>query len=97
MRAGVKARSRHEAAVLVVEDLHWIDDASAAFLDTLVEAVAGTRTLLLCTYRPEHDAAWTGDAAAHPARASIPWTAMRPTSCSASCSDATARWTGCTR
>ena len=29
----VKARSRHEAAVLVVEDLHWIDDASAAFLE----------------------------------------------------------------
>jgi class 3 adenylate cyclase len=28
MRRVVKARSRHEATVLVVEDLHWIDDAT---------------------------------------------------------------------
>ena len=54
----VKARSRHEPAVVVVEDLHWIDDASDAFLEELVEAVAGTRTLLICTYRPEYEARW---------------------------------------
>jgi adenylate cyclase len=45
----VRSRSRDEASVLVVEDLHWIDDASDAFLEELVEAVAGTRTLLVCT------------------------------------------------
>ena len=56
----VKARSRHEAAVFVVEDLHWIDDASAAFLRALVDAVLGTRTLIVATYRPEHEAEWTG-------------------------------------
>lgn len=55
---GVEARSRHEAAVLVIEDLQWIDDASAVFLDALVAAVAGTRTLLVATYRPEYEAAW---------------------------------------
>ena len=54
----VAARSRHQAAVLVVEDLHWIDDASAVFLDALVAAVAGTRTVLIGTYRPEYEAAW---------------------------------------
>ena len=54
----VKARSRHEAAVLVLEDLHWIDDASGVFVDALAAAVAGTRTLLVGTCRPEHDAAW---------------------------------------
>ena len=43
MAPTVRARSRHEAAVLVVEDLHWIDDASEAFLEELVAAVAGTR------------------------------------------------------
>lgn len=58
MRRAVTARSRHEAAVLVVEDLHWLDDASAAFVEQLVEAVVGTRTLLVATYRPEHEAAW---------------------------------------
>ncbi|MDP1849299.1 MAG: AAA family ATPase [Solirubrobacteraceae bacterium] len=52
-------RSRREPAVLVVEDLHWIDDASDAFLEELAEAVVGTRTLLICTYRPDYDAAWT--------------------------------------
>ena len=45
--------------MLVVEDLHWMDDASGAFLDQLAGAVVDTRLLLLTTYRPEHEAAWT--------------------------------------
>ena len=57
-RRTVAARSRHEAAVLVVEDLHWIDEASAAFLEALVDAVAGTRTVMVTTYRPEYEAGW---------------------------------------
>jgi class 3 adenylate cyclase/tetratricopeptide (TPR) repeat protein len=56
---GVKARSRHQPAVLVFEDLHWIDDASAAFLEALVEVATDSRTLLVTTYRPEHQPAWT--------------------------------------
>jgi class 3 adenylate cyclase/tetratricopeptide (TPR) repeat protein len=60
-RRTVRARSRHEAAVLVVEDLHWIDDASAAFLEELVRAVVGTRILLVGTFRPEYEGAWTSD------------------------------------
>ncbi|MCA1843860.1 MAG: AAA family ATPase, partial [Actinobacteria bacterium] len=55
---GLKARSRHEAAVLVIEDLQWIDDASTGFLQRLAEAVVGTRTLLVCTYRPEYEPSW---------------------------------------
>lgn len=58
MRRTVTARSRHEPTVLVVEDLHWIDATSAAFLEQLVEAVAGTRALLVATCRPEYEAAW---------------------------------------
>jgi class 3 adenylate cyclase/tetratricopeptide (TPR) repeat protein len=57
----VTTRSRDEAAVLVVEDLHWIDAASAAFLEQLVDAVVGTTTLLVATYRPEYKAAWVGN------------------------------------
>src|SRR5581483_9732535 len=58
---GLKARSRHEATVLVIEDLQWIDDASAGFLQRLAEAVIGTRTLLICTYRPDYRPSWLND------------------------------------
>jgi class 3 adenylate cyclase len=53
-----QARSRREPSLLLVEDLHWIDAGSAPFVETLVDAVAGTRTLLLVTFRPEYHAAW---------------------------------------
>jgi adenylate cyclase len=56
----VRARGRHEVAVVVVEDVHWIDDASAAFLEALVAAIPGTRTLLIATSRPERELAWAG-------------------------------------
>ncbi|HEY1540036.1 MAG TPA: AAA family ATPase, partial [Solirubrobacteraceae bacterium] len=58
MTRAVKARSRHEAAVLVIEDLQWLDAASATMLDELVEAIAGTRTVIVGTCRPEYTAAW---------------------------------------
>ena len=51
-------RGRDEAAVLVVEDLQWLDDASAAVLEELVAAVVGTRTVIIGTYRPEYTTAW---------------------------------------
>jgi class 3 adenylate cyclase/tetratricopeptide (TPR) repeat protein len=54
----VEARSRREPAVIVIEDLHWIDDASGAFLVELVRAVSGTRTLLVVTFRPEYEPDW---------------------------------------
>ena len=57
----IEVRSRNEAAVLVVEDLHWIDEASAAFLERLVEAVTETRILVVVTFRPEYSSAWTSD------------------------------------
>jgi class 3 adenylate cyclase/tetratricopeptide (TPR) repeat protein len=47
-----------ETVLLFLDDLHWIDAASDAFVAQLVDAVAGTRTLLLLNYRPEYRAAW---------------------------------------
>lgn len=47
------------ASVIVFEDLHWLDEASAEFLAVLVDAVAGTRTLLLLNYRPGYRATWS--------------------------------------
>ena len=44
--------------VLAVENLHWIDPTSEAFLATLVEGMAGTRCLVLTTYRPGYRPPW---------------------------------------
>ncbi|GAG31902.1 unnamed protein product, partial [marine sediment metagenome] len=55
----IRARSEREPAVLLVDDLHWIDPGSDAFLARIVEAVSGTRTLLLVNFRPEYEADWT--------------------------------------
>jgi class 3 adenylate cyclase/tetratricopeptide (TPR) repeat protein len=56
VRRMMHARSRIEPALVLLEDLHWLDDASGAFLEELVRACAGTRTLLILTYRPEYAA-----------------------------------------
>jgi class 3 adenylate cyclase/tetratricopeptide (TPR) repeat protein len=53
------AQSEHAPTVLLVEDLHWLDQGSAAFLQSLVAGAEGTRTLLLVTFRPEHASSWT--------------------------------------
>ncbi len=44
--------------VMLIEDLHWIDDASRAFLEAMVEQQSGTRYLILLNYRPEFRADW---------------------------------------
>lgn len=62
VRRALVVRSTGQARVLVIEDLHWVDDASGAFLEALVSVVAGTRTVLVATYRPEHEAAWASSA-----------------------------------
>jgi class 3 adenylate cyclase/tetratricopeptide (TPR) repeat protein len=53
------ARGRREPAVLLFEDLHWIDDATAAFVENLVATVEVSRTLMLVNFRPEFRAEWT--------------------------------------
>jgi len=58
LRRLVQARSRREPGVLLLDDLHWIDPASDTFLAQLVEATAGTRTLLVANFRPEYHAEW---------------------------------------
>jgi tetratricopeptide (TPR) repeat protein len=51
--------SREQPLLLIVEDLHWIDSASQAFLDSLVESLGSARLLLLVNYRPEYQHAWS--------------------------------------
>ncbi len=55
---------RHSGAatsVIVIEDLHWLDDASEEFVASLVNVVAGTRAMLVVNYRPSYTAAWMQD------------------------------------
>ena len=54
----VQTRSAHEPTVLLIDDAHWIDQESNAFLAQLVDAVGWTRTLLLLNFRPDYSAAW---------------------------------------
>src|SRR5262249_1679939 len=53
-----RARSAREPAVLLIDDLHWIDAASEAFLAPVIEMMSGTRTLMLLNFRPEYIAEW---------------------------------------
>jgi adenylate cyclase len=50
-------RGRTEPLAILYEDLHWIDAASEAFLDGLLQSVEGA-TLVLSTFRPEFRAPW---------------------------------------
>jgi DNA-binding NtrC family response regulator/tetratricopeptide (TPR) repeat protein len=46
--------------VMLVEDLHWIDHASAAYLASLVDGLAGSPIMLVVTYREGYQPAWLG-------------------------------------
>ena len=44
-----------QTSVIIIEDLHWLDEASQDFLETWMAAVEGTRILMVLTFRPD----WT--------------------------------------
>ena len=45
---------------LVVENLHWIDSETQAWLDSVVDSLPAARLLLLVNYRPEYQHGWEG-------------------------------------
>src|SRR5881296_746069 len=51
--------SRLRSVTVLFEDLHWIDSKTQAVLETLVESVPSHRVLLLLSYRPEYQHAWS--------------------------------------
>jgi class 3 adenylate cyclase/tetratricopeptide (TPR) repeat protein len=53
-------QSQEQPIVLVLEDLHWIDTETQAFLDTLVVSLPTARILLVVNYRPEYQHGWGG-------------------------------------
>ena len=50
--------NRERPMLLVWEDVHWLDSASLEVLKGLIEALAGTRTLLLLSTRPNFQLPW---------------------------------------
>jgi predicted ATPase/DNA-binding winged helix-turn-helix (wHTH) protein/class 3 adenylate cyclase len=50
--------SRQQPLLLVLEDLHWSDPSSEAWLGALVERMVGVPLLMLGTYRPGYRPGW---------------------------------------
>jgi class 3 adenylate cyclase/tetratricopeptide (TPR) repeat protein len=57
-RRMIHLRAQREPAVHLYEDLHWFDQVSEGYLENNIEAVPGTRTLVLTTFRPGYHAPW---------------------------------------
>lgn len=58
LRRVTQRRSEREVLVLLLDDLHWFDTASRAFLEELIPTFPGSRTLVLANFRPEFQATW---------------------------------------
>jgi class 3 adenylate cyclase len=55
MRSGIQARAT--SAVFVIEDAHWIDEASESLFVELADELRGTQSLILFTQRPDYSGA----------------------------------------
>ncbi len=58
LRKLVQQTDPSRRVVALVEDLHWIDPASEAFVEQWVDAIAGTSAFLIVNFRPEYHADW---------------------------------------
>lgn len=54
-----------KATVMIIEDLHWLDEASEAFVAAAADAVDGTRMLLVLNYRPSYAVPWMRNSRFH--------------------------------
>jgi class 3 adenylate cyclase/tetratricopeptide (TPR) repeat protein len=60
----IRQASRQQPLILAVENLHWIDPTSEAWLASLVERLGDVPVLLLATYRPGYQPPWLRHSAA---------------------------------
>jgi len=54
----VLRESQVQSLCLIVENLHWIDAETQAWLDSLIESLPTARLLLLVNFRPEYQHGW---------------------------------------
>ncbi len=53
------AACRNECALILFEDIHWVDPTTLEFLDLLISRGGAARMLLVLTHRPEFESRWT--------------------------------------
>jgi class 3 adenylate cyclase/predicted ATPase len=54
--------SRKRPVLMIFEDVHWIDPTSRELLDLTIERIRRLPVLLIITFRPEFQEAWSGPA-----------------------------------
>ena len=60
LRSLLLAECRRRTTVILMEDLHRIDPGSEEFLGKLVDSLSAVRALLILTFRPKYEVAWSG-------------------------------------
>jgi len=58
LRSVVQRPPADDTPVVLIEDLHWIDAASEAWVEEWVDAIHGSSSLLILNFRPEYKAPW---------------------------------------
>jgi class 3 adenylate cyclase/predicted ATPase len=56
----LEALAQQKPVLMLFEDVHWADATSLEVLDLTVERVRALPVLAMITFRPEHEAPWTG-------------------------------------
>jgi predicted ATPase/class 3 adenylate cyclase len=51
--------SLNQPLMLILEDLHWVDEETQGFLNLFADGVANTPVLVLVNYRPEYTHQWS--------------------------------------
>lgn len=50
--------NEHSPTVVIIEDVHWLDEGSGDFISTLINAALGSDVLLLLSYRSNYEPPW---------------------------------------
>lgn len=59
----IEHTSRRVPVVMIIEDLHWLDDASREILEQAVARTDSARVMIVTTHRPDHRPNWQSNAA----------------------------------
>ena len=63
VRDVIVGAAAHGPAVMIIEDLHWIDEPSREMLEAAVATMASAPLMLIVSHRPDFQAAWHTEAA----------------------------------
>jgi len=58
LRRTLECKPGKEASMMLIEDMHWIDGASLAFLGDMIKVLPESCEMLLLNYRPEFHPPW---------------------------------------